>query len=177
MSFCGHPLRSIYLCLRHSVIAVLDKFRLFGFPIFRNSLCLWEGFRGLLPRLLLCDKIVSLLCNSGLKGREGVKRVTFLVARLRTRRASRSDVSGTDACTGGFDFSSCRASSRALFSFRNRSSSSVSGAEVDSAAAGAADLRASRSSEIAADSFWAASRADFSWVFSAPRVLIRCRKI
>jgi len=92
---------------------------------------------------------------------------------IRTRRASRSDMSGTDACTGDFDFSSCRACSKALFSFRNRSSSSVSSAEVDSAAAGAAALRASRSSEIATDSFWADSRADFSWVVEC-EVCVAC---
>ena len=56
---------------------------------------------------------------------------------------------------------------RLFFSFRNRSSSSMSCVEVCSAPAGAKTFRASRFSEMAANS-WVAARADFSWVSSGP---------
>ena len=117
-----------------------------------------------------CDRFVSLVCKShgGLKWKES--QTCYVLGGKTTYKSSlqiRCNASGTNTPTGDSDISSCKARCKALLFFRNRSSSAMSGVGAYTAAAGATTFRASRFSEMAADSFWVAARADFSWVSSA----------
>jgi hypothetical protein len=121
----------------------------------RNSLCLWGTFWGFLPSGLFYDKVASFLFKSGLKGREGQRCQSSLVARLRTRRASsRLDGLKTDARTGNFRYFFLQ--SLLQCSFHNHSSSFDKwhrGRPLQPQGNNST-LRALRSSEITTDSFW-----------------------